>query len=297
MKKIKRFIQACLLGAIIVVPIIFMIGDKHDTQIHEGEYVSPHIYMMNRKTNTIMYKKVADTLAYPASLTKIMTAIIAIEQIDSLSDLTKIDENTYSAMIEANSSMAGVSPSEEVTYADLLYGTILSSGGEAANSLAVSISGNVDHFVQLMNIKAAELKLKNTHFMNPEGLHHENQYTTASDMAKLLDYALDNEQFKKIFTTETYITTSTSSHPNGIYLSSTVLKQVKEAFLGNFSIIGGKSGTTYQAGQNWATLGVIDGEEYISIVMGAPLNDLSHPDRAQIEDTVKLYENTWSSLQ
>lgn len=297
MEKIKRFIQACIVGAVVVVPMIFMVGDKHGTQIHEGGYVSPYIYMLNRKTDHTAYKKAADTLAYPASFTKIMTAIVALEQIDSLSESATIDDETYSAMIESNSSMAGFAQNEVVTYEDLLYGAILSSGGEAANSLAVNVSGDVDQFVQLMNDKAGELKLKNTHFMNPEGLHHQNQYTTASDIAKLLDYALDNEQFKTIFTTETYTTSSTTAHPNGLFLHSTVLEHVKSQFLRNFSIIGGKSGTTYQAGQNWATLGLIDGEEYIAIVMGAPLKDISQPDRAQITDTVMLYEKTWSTLQ
>src|SRR5699024_10906628 len=125
-------------------------------------------------------------------LVKMMTTLVALEHINELSALAPVDEETYQEMIVENASMAGFVGREEVTYRDLLYGTILASGGEAANSLAIHVAGSVEAFVQMMNDKAGELGLKDTHFTNAEGLHDENQYTTASDMAKLLDYALDN---------------------------------------------------------------------------------------------------------
>ncbi|KZE72070.1 hypothetical protein AV545_16655 [Paenibacillus jamilae] len=120
--------------------------------------------------------------------------------------------------------MAGFREDEEVTSQDLLYGTILTSGGEAGNSLDVHIAGNVEDFVLMMNDKTAELVLNGTHFTSPESLHDDNQYTTVSDMGKLLDYALDNNDFKKRFTQETYLTTSTTDDPEGILLESTVLE-------------------------------------------------------------------------
>lgn len=141
----------------------------------------------------------------------------------------------------------------------------------------------------MMNNKATKLGLNDTHFTNPEGLHNKKQYTTASDMAKLLDYALDNGHFKAIFTKETFQTTLTKDHPDGILLESTVLSSLNKEEQDGFEIIGGKSGTTYDAGQCWATLGLVDEREYISIVKGAPLEDISHPDKAQIADTLKLY--------
>lgn len=218
-----------------------------------------------------------------------MTALVAIENIDDLSAVAPIDKETYKEMVAKNSSMAGFIGNESVTYQDLLYGTILSSGGEAANSLAIHVAGSVENFVQMMNKKAAELGLKHTYFTNPEGLHNKNEYTTAADMAKLLDYALENDTFKKIFTTKTFLTTSTLDHPDGILLKSTVLTAIDEKDQKGFKIIGGKSGTTYEAGQCWATLGLVDNLEYICIVMGAPLKDISNPDRAQKDDTLKLF--------
>ena len=282
---------------IVILCISFKLGDKVNIVemsffrfLESDDYSSPYIYMMDRKTESSIYEKKPNSRAYPASLTKIMTTIVALENIEDLSEYAPIDVETYKEMVASNASMAGFFGREQVTYRDLLYGTVLSSGGEAANSLAVHVAGNVEDFVQMMNDKAVELGLNGTHFTNPEGLHNRKQYTTASDMARLLDYALDNGHFKEIFTTETFQTTSTLDHPDGILLKSTVLTALYQEDKKGFKIIGGKSGTTVEAGQCWATLGLVGGREYISIVMGAPLEDISQLDKAQIADTIKLYK-------
>lgn len=256
----------------------------------DDDYASKYIYLLDRENKSVEYGKNPESKAYPASLTKIMTTIVALEHIDDLSAIAPVDVDTYKEMVANNASMAGFYGREAVTYRDLLYGTILSSGGEAANSLAVHVAGNVEDFVRMMNDKASELGMKDTNFTNPEGLHNKNQYTTAYDMAHLLDYALDNGHFRAIFTKETFQTTPTADHPNGIMLKSTVLSRLDEINQKGFEIIGGKSGTTYEAGECWATLGVKEGREYIGIVMGAPLKDISNPDRAQIADSIQLYE-------
>src|SRR5699024_9109695 len=113
-----------------------------------------HIYLFDRETGDIIFEKKAHSKAYPASLTKIMTVIVALENIDNLSEITPIDVESYKNMVRQNASMAGFYGKEEVTYRDLLYGTILSSGGESANSLAIHVAGNVADFVQMMNAKA-----------------------------------------------------------------------------------------------------------------------------------------------
>lgn len=254
------------------------------------DYASKYICVLDRENGQIEYEKNADSRAYPASLTKIMTAIVALEHIDDLSAVAPIDVATYKEMVANNASMAGFYGKERVTYRDLLYGTILTSGGEACNSLAIHAAGSVENFVKLMNDKAAELELKNSHFTSPEGLHHKEQYSSAYDLAKLLDYALENGHFKAIFTKGTFKTTATADHPQGIILESTVLSKLAGMPQGDTEIIGGKSGTTPEAGQCWATLGVKNGREYICIVMGTPLNDISNPDMKQMDDTLRLYD-------
>lgn len=278
---------------IIAIIIIAKVGNSFPKVLHKyaiDDYTSEYVYVMNREKKNMEYQKNYNTRAYPASLTKIMTTIVALEHISDLSDVAPIDINSYREMVERNSSMAGFHGKENVTYRDLLYGTMLVSGGEAANSLAIHVAGSVEDFVLLMNEKAFELGLEDTHFTNPEGLHNEEQYTSAYDMAKLLDYALENEHFRAIFTKKTFRTTETEDHPQGIILESTVLSRLNGISQEEVEIIGGKSGTTSKAGQCWATLGIKGGREYICIVMGSPLKDISHPNMKQRDDTIKLYK-------
>lgn len=270
---------------------LFVVKEKIDiNNIFNNKYNSNYIYVVNRQSESKIIKKNYKSKAYPASLTKIMTTLVALDHINDLSAIAPVDIDTYREMVNKNSSMAGFYGNEQTTYRDLLYGTILSSGGEAANSLAINIAGSVEDFVKLMNDKAQELGLEDTHFVNPEGLHNKKQYTTAYDMAILLDYALDNGHFRAIFTKEAFKTTSTLDHPNGIVLQSTVLSKLHDIPQNGFKIIGGKSGTTYEAGQCWATLAIKGDTEYIAIVMGAKLEDINDTSNKHIEDTIKIYE-------
>ena len=286
----KKFVRFMIF--VIIISAFIMdrgyLGELHIDRI--GSYSSKYIYVMNRENKNIEYEKNSNSRTYPASLTKIMTTIVALEHIEDLSAIAPVDIGAYKVMVDKNSSMAGFYGGENVTYRDLLYGTMLPSGGEAANSLAINVAGSVESFVRLMNEKALELGMENTHFTNVEGLDDDKQYTSAQDMAKLLDYALENGDFRAIFTKKEFVTTKTLDHPNGIVLKSTVLSRLDDIHQDGFEIIGGKSGTTSKAGQCWATLGIKNNQEYICIVMGAPLDDISNPDMKQREDTIKLYK-------
>ena len=286
MKRIDRLIKFVLMLAIAFGGIFFL------SEIFMGSadtYNSEYIYVINREDKTLIVDKNATKKAHPASIVKIMTTIVALENIDNFSETAPVDVETYQAMVNLNASMAGFYGRESTTYRDLLYGTMLASGGEAANSLAVNISGNVEDFVVLMNQKADEIGLRNTHFTNAEGLHDDKQVTTAYDMALLLDYALQNGDFRAIFMKPNFTTTSTLDHPEGIHLTSTVLSKLPHGEIKDFEIIGGKSGTTIKAGQCWAVLGTKNGKEYITIVMGAKLDDISNPSYSQIDDTIKIF--------
>ena len=267
--------------------IILKILNKFNFSSNEDDIViSRNAYAFERESQKVVYSKNEKEKAYPASLTKIMTTLVALENIEDLSSIAPVDIETYRAMIKNNASMAGFYGKEMLTYRDLLYGTILASGGEAANSLAINISSSVENFVDLMNDKAKSIGLTDTNFTNPEGLHDENQYTTARDMGVLLDYALNNGDFRAIFTKKEFVTSKTLDHPNGVVLRSTVLKTLEESL--DYEILGGKSGTTSEAGQCWATLGIKKGKEYIVITMNHPLkenNTFGHRD-----DTLKIFD-------
>ncbi len=290
MRKIIKFGFIVGIGVYLIF-FLMNLGLKESLPfLKTDNYASKYIYVLERESQEVIYQKKANSKAYPASLTKIMTTLVALEHLDDISSQATVDTETYQKMVLENASMAGFYGGEVVTYRDLLYGTILSSGGEAANSLAMNIAGSQEAFVELMNEKAKELGMKKTNFTNVEGLQDKNQYTSASDMAKLLDYALDNDDFRAIFTKESFQTLASNEHPNGITLKSTVLKELSPDMQEGFRVIGGKSGTTEDAGQCWASLGQVDEREYIVIVMGAALNDLSAPDLIQREDTLELFK-------
>lgn len=275
---------------ILIAIVLWGIFPYVSADLFEEDYDSEYVYVLNREEGDEVLTKNHKNKAYPASLTKIMTTLVALEHIENLSEVAPVDIYTYREMVNQNASMAGFYGKEQTTYRDLLYGTILSSGGEAANSLAIHVGGSKEKFVKKMNEKAAEIGLENTHFTNPEGFYDRKQYTTAADMGRLLDYALNDGNFRAIFTKPTFQTTSTLDHPDGVHLQSTVLSKLDDYSQESFRIIGGKSGTTYEAGQCWITLGTKNDVEYIVVVMGSKFKDISQPGTEHIMDTLKIYE-------
>ena len=291
MKKIKNSLKIMIVGFL----LLFLWNQKNTLgnflAFSETNYASEYVYVLNRENKKEIISKNEKTRAYPASLTKIMTTLVALEEIEDLSALAPIDKETYQQMARENASMAGFYGNEATSYRDLLYGTILSSGGETANSLAINISGSREDFVELMNQKAVELGLKNTYFMNPEGFDDIKQYSTAADMAHLLDYALEDGDFRAIFTKDKFQSSSTVNHPEGILLESTVLSKLSPSDQDGFEIIGGKSGTTWKSGQSWITLGIKEGVEYIVVTMGAPMDEKSGLMDQHISDTLAIYNH------
>ncbi|HHX96834.1 MAG TPA: D-alanyl-D-alanine carboxypeptidase [Clostridia bacterium] len=251
-------------------------------------YYCPQLCVWERQSQTIKLAAEENKKIYPASLTKIMTAIVALEEIADLDELVVVDVATYQKMVAKNASLAGFYGREKVTYRDLLYGALLSSGGEAANSLAVNLAGSVENFVDLMNEKAEFLGLENTYFVNPEGLDDPGQYSTAHDLARLLDFALNNEFFREIITTKTYLSTPTLDHPQGLLLQSTVLTLLEDVNQEGFRILGGKSGTTSQAGECWAILAEKNGREYICVAMGGAIQNWPNTGTGPRDDCLRL---------
>lgn len=246
-----------------------------DSKEVEGLKNPPNIYSENailveNKTGNVLLEKGTNQLIYPASLTKIMTVILAIEHFDNLNEKLVIEQKTLDELFVQNASVAGFQAGDEVTVEDLLYGTILSSGADATTTLAKAISGSEEEFAKLMNKKAKKLGMENTNFVNASGLHNPNHYSTLKDLSKLLTYALENEKFKKIFTTSSHITKPLNSKKSGIVLSSTLFNKLWKSKLDNgVTIIGGKTGYTPQAGLCLASLAEKDGKEYYLITVNA----------------------------
>lgn len=198
-----------------------------------------------------------------------------------------IPGDIFDYLSSEGASTAGFSAYESVTYRDLLYGALLSSGAECCLTLSAYLGGSEEMYVQMMNEKAAELEMNNTHFTNSIGLHNYNHYSTAEDIAKLLIYALDNEEFREIFTSQSYYT-ETDYQPYGITLSSTMFSELDSEYFTGGVFLGGKTGYTSEAGNCLASLARVNGKEYILITTGAESSD--YMGSLRIADAVNIYE-------
>ena len=249
---------------------------------------SKHAILLDAQTGQVLARKRADEKVAPASLTKMMTALLAIEAEPDLETPVTLPEDIFPALYVADASLAGFVPGETVTVRDLLYGALLPSGAECCEALARQVSGSEEAFVALMKQKAAALGMENTHFCNPTGLTEPEHYSTAADLAKLLQAALQNETFRTIFTTAQYTSTATEQHPDGLVLQSTLLCSPEDTTLADGQILGGKTGYTAAAGLCLASLAVVKGKEYILVTLGAPGGHAVAP--LHIRDAVQVYD-------
>ena len=250
---------------------------------------SPNVVLIRLKDHTILMQKNSEEKIYPASLTKMMTALVAIEELPDLKGKIKLTNSTFQGLYEANASMAGFQIGEQVRAIDLLYGVMLPSGAECCIGLADQIAGSEQNFVKIMNQKAADLGMDNTHFENATGLHNENHYTTVKDLAILLCYALQNDTFREIFTSSRHSTPPTNKHPGGISFYSTMFETLNNQNIIDGKILGGKTGYTDEAGLCLASFANVGKQEYILISAGAKGNH--HTEQYNITDALAVYNS------
>ena len=218
----------------------------------------------------VLYSKNALAQMYPASTTKIMTALIALEE-GNLEDTVTVTE--AAVITEAGATLCGIKPGDRLTLTDLLYGLMLPSGNDAANAIAVHMSGSVEAFAERMNERARRLGATGTHFMNPSGLHDENHYTTAYDLYLMFNEALKYPLFRAIIGIQSYTASYTDAEGNPVSKTWNVGNWYQKGDRQppeGVTVLGGKTGTTQAAG-NCLVMGNADasGDEYISIVMKA----------------------------
>lgn len=214
--------------------------------------------MIEGNTGEVLYEKNADQKAYPASITKIMTALLAIEN-GSLDKMVKVSGNA--AGVEGSSIY--LAPGEQISLRDLVYGLMLRSGNDAAIAIAEEIGGSKSNFVIMMNKRARELGASNTNFVNPNGLHDPEHYTTARDMAMISKAAMQNQEFKQVASTKSWVTDRGEGKYNYFYNKNKVVYQ----YDGGTGI---KIGYTKAAGRTLVASSEKNGMELICVVMNAP---------------------------
>lgn len=248
---------------------------------------SPYAILLDLKSGAVLAEHNSRDRIYPASLTKIMTALLAVEYTADFDQTMTLPYDMFQALYEENAFMAGFQPGEEATLRDLLYGVLLPSGAECCMALAGQIAGSEERFVSLMNEKAQEIGMTDTHFCNATGLHDPEHYSTVKDIAILLQYALQYETFRQVFCTSRYSVSPTAQHPEGFTFTSTMFQSMDSAEVPGGEILGGKTGYTAEAGLCLASLAQIDGQEYILVTAGA---EGSHDTEAfHILDAVDVY--------
>lgn len=235
------------------------------------------VVLLNLETNDIVYSKNPDKQEILASLTKIMTAYTVIENVPNLNEKVIITEKDIANLY--GFTCAGLQVGDKVTYLDLLYATILHSGADASQALAIHTSGSIEEFNDLMNEEAKKLGLKKSHFADSYG-GDDNNISTAREMSRLLKKALQNETFKKIFTTMTKTLT------NGLQVTNYSQSIATFHGLDSSLLVGNKSGYTPEAGLLLASLTNINNTDYILIVMKSDINAYMS---THVLDTYKIF--------
>lgn len=264
---------------------------------------SDYIYLINLDTDTPIFQKDADKKCYPASTTKIMTYIIVTEQVDDLEGtMVTIKQDVLDELEGTDSSVSGLSEyvDEKLSVLELLNCMMIPSGNDAALVLADYVSnGDVPAFVELMNQKAKELGCKNTHFVNPHGLHDENHYTTAYDMYKITEHAITTPHFTEITNTQTYyLSLDTESESPLSTTNSLINENDQEGYYYEYAR-GIKTGTTDEAGYCLVSTAVKDGIAYLCVAMHAPCydDDGDYRDNGAMLDSKALYEWAFENME
>lgn len=262
MKKINKALAAVFLFLVIITQSITIYGsDELEINAKAGIIVETN-------TGKIIYEKNATTQNYPASVTKILTAILVLENCN-LEDVAIVSKTAISNIPEGYV-VAPLVLDEQIRIEDLLYALMLKSANDAAYVLAEHVGGSVDEFSNLMNRKAKEIGCENSHFVNPNGIHNENHYTTAYDMYLISNYAMKNETFKKIVSTNKYILSATNKYKNRDRVMENTNKFVNpNSSYYNSYVKGIKTGTTIQAGNCLITNVSKDGLNFINVMLGA----------------------------
>ncbi len=241
--------------------------------------------LISMDTGEILFKKNIDQKIYPASLTKIMTAVVILEseKYNPKAYIT-MTQNAVDKVSGTGSKVSDLKSGEKITQKDLIYLIVMSSDGDCAYLAAEYFGGSVENFVELMNQKAQKLGLNGTKYTNPIGLHHTNNYTTVRDLQKLTEYALKNETFKEICQTAHYEIAPTNMS-GARTISSTNLLQLEESTLYRPYIKGVKTGFTNEAGRCLVSTASYNGYNYMCIVMGCPAYNVNH-----FTESTELYD-------
>lgn len=274
-------------------PALTLAQVSENTRTLDLELYSSSAVLVDVQSGTVLAEKGMDEKIYPASMTKVMTLLVAAENLPDLDATFTMTQAIIDPLYLAGASMAGYVNGETVTMRDLLYGAVVPSGAEATEALAQAVAGSEEAFVAMMNEKAAALGLANTHFMNTSGLHDENHYSTVREIALILQAALENETCTEILSAENYRASETEQHPDGLAMTNKFLYRVHHEYaLNGAEITAAKTGYTAEAMNCCASAGTTpDGRSVICVTANAWTGEFC------IEDHIALYTKYCGSAE
>lgn len=281
-------VAAAIGAAALVLAAVYVAFGRPATAdtVHLNELSSTYMTLVEAPDGRRVQGRNADARMHPASLTKIMTAVVALERIDSLDATLRMPEDAFDMLAESNASVAGLYPGETASAKDMLYGLLLPSGADCALAIARYVAGGEQAFAELMNATAARIGMTGTHFTNATGLDDDDHYSTANDIATLMLYALRNETFAAIIGTERHEMRTASMH-DGLVVTSTLFDVLGDPAVGSGVITGGKTGYTEQAGRCLATVARFGLRTYVLVTAGAPGDHATR--RLDIDDARYVY--------
>lgn len=245
---------------------------------------SPNAIVIDVADGTTIAERLPDQRIYPASMTKVMTLIVAYEELDTFDQTFTFTAELINPLVAANASRAGFAAGETVPVIDLFYGAALPSGADATTALAELVAGSEAAFAERMNAKAAEMGLTGTHFVNASGLHDNDHYSTVREIAAIFAYAMQIEPLREIMSSYQYTTTATPQNPEGLLLTSTLFAYLSGNELPGMKILAGKTGYTLEAKRCLVSMGIRDdGCEFIAVTVGGENKWIP------ITDAVELY--------
>ena len=242
--------------------------------------------LMDIDTGSILYAKNIHKKSYPASTTKLLTCLIAVEQ-GNLDDMVSFSDTAIFS-VPTDGSKIGMDVGESITLEQSLYGILVGSANEVANAVGEYISGSLEEFINLMNERAAQLGCTDSHFMNTNGLHDDNHYTSAYDLALISAAFFQNDMLCKIGNTDRYEFTATATQPDDF-----ILKNKHRLITGEDpydGILGGKTGYTDQARQTLVTCAEQNGMRLVCVVF-------KEESPSQFTDTIELFDYGFHNFQ
>ena len=272
MKKLRTILFAITCTFVIALSTLLPVTATDDAfDLGKNLYSTNYIFL-DADTGQVLSAKKQDEQISIASLTKMMTVLLAIENSSSLNQTVTITDEMIDGLYEEQASVAGYVTGDTATVLDLCYAAAIPSAADAANALAIQIGGSFENFYQMMNDKATQLGMDHTVFKSAHGLDREGQYSTVEDVSKLLRYALQNPTFKEIFSTKEHTTQATTFYPFGIPLASTIWAYADTYGYNLANLSGGKTGYTLQAGRCIAYWATVNDMNIIAVTAGASTN-------------------------